>query len=171
MLTDFTLQEAVRLGIRVTARISLILFSIAFITSSLRFTLKNKFSFWMKNRRTVGLSFAFSHLIHGILFATLYTVDPELFYQVAKPTTIIFGGLGYVFILAMAMTSNNFSIQKLGIKRWRTLHTIGMYYLWFIFFASYAPRVAGNLYFLFLVVPMLAILVLKILVKTKRLAL
>lgn len=88
-MTDLSLQEAVRLGIRLTARISLILFSIAFITSSLRFILKNKFSFWMKKRRAVGLSFAFSHLLHGILFATLYTVDPELFYQVAQPTTII----------------------------------------------------------------------------------
>jgi len=170
-MMDLTLQEAVRLGIRLTARISLILFSIAFITSSLRFTLKNKFAFWMKKRRAVGLSFAFSHLLHGILFATLYTVDPELFFQVAQPTTIIFGGLGYVFILAMAMTSNDFSVQKLGIKRWRTLHSFGMYYLWFIFFASYAGRVAGNWYWMFLVGPMVGILVLKILVKTKRLAL
>lgn len=166
-----TLQEGVRLGIRVTARISLFLFSIAFITSSLRFTLKNKFAYWMKNRRAVGLSFAFSHLIHGILFATLYIVDPTLFYQVAQPTTIIFGGLGYVFLLAMTITSNDYSVQKLGIKRWRMLHSIGMYYLWFIFFASYAGRVAGNWYWLFLVGPMVGILVLKILVKTKRIAL
>lgn len=161
MMTELTLQEGVRLGIQVTARISMFLFFIAFMTSSLRFILKNKFSVWMKNRRAVGLSFAFSHLLHGILFATLYKVAPELFFQVAQPTTIIFGGLGYVFILAMAITSNDFSVRKLGIKRWRTLHSIGMYYLWFIFFASYAGRVAGNWYWLFLVVPMVGLLVLK----------
>ncbi len=170
-MTDLTLQEGVRLGIQVTARISMLLFLLAFMTSSLRFLLKNKFGFWMKNRRAVGLSFAFSHLCHGILFAMLYKIDPELFYQVAQPTTIIFGGLGYVFIFAMTMTSNDFSVQKLGIKRWRTLHTFGMYYLWFIFFASYAGRVAGNWYYMLLVGPMVALLLLKILVKTKRLAL
>lgn len=165
------LDEAVRLGIRLTARISLVLFSIAFITSSLRYTLKNKFAFWMKNRRAVGLSFAFSHLIHGILFATLYIVDPTLFLQVAQPTTIIFGGLGYVFILAMTLTSNNYSIQKLGIQRWRLLHSIGMYYLWFIFFASYAGRVVSDGYWWVIVGPMVAMLAIKILVKTKRIAL
>lgn len=69
----------------------------------------------------------------------------------------------------MTITSNDFSVQKLGIKRWRTLHTFGMYYLWFIFFASYAGRVVGNWYYMFLVGPMVGILALKILVKSKRL--
>lgn len=163
------LDEAVRLGIRLTARISLVLFLITFITSSTRQILKNQFAFLMKKRRAVGLSFAFSHLIHGILFATLYIIDPTLFFQVAQRTTIIFGGLGYVFIFVMAATSNDYSVQKLGIKRWRTIHSVGMYYLWFIFFASYAGRVVGNGYYMFLVGPLLGFLVLKILLKNKRL--
>ena len=170
-MDDITLQEFVRLGIRVTARISLILFLIVFIISVLKPFLKTKFSYWMKKRRAIGLTFAFSHLIHGIFFAMLYTVDPALFSQVAKPTTIIFGGLGYVFILAMTLTSNDYSIRTLGIKRWRTLHSFGMYYLWFIFFVSYIGRVPGDWNYLFLVVPMLGLLALKILIKTKRVSL
>jgi hypothetical protein len=50
----------------------------------------------------------------------------------------------------------------MGHRRWKLLHKTGMYYLWFIFAISYAPRalVESAWYWLF-VLPLLAALALR----------
>lgn len=41
----------------------------------------------------------------------------------------------------MVATSSDAAQRALGMKRWRRLHSSGAYYLWFIFFVTYAPEV------------------------------
>ncbi|PKP79839.1 MAG: hypothetical protein CVT79_17795 [Alphaproteobacteria bacterium HGW-Alphaproteobacteria-18] len=121
---------------RLTARISVFFFLAAFAASAL-------FRFWptrascllLANRRSVGLAFTLSHFIHlGVLIAyfTVSGEDPGL-------VRIVGGGLGYLFIGLMALTSNDLSVRRLG-KRWTWLHTAGGWYIWLIFLNSYLGR-------------------------------
>ena len=56
--------------------------------------------------------------------------------------TIVGGGLAYIFISLLALTSNDWSVKKLGPEVWRRLHLIGSYYIWAIFMNSYLGRIA-----------------------------
>lgn len=135
------LLSGLRSAIRFTAQSSLVLFAIVFIAISLQLFPKNQFTIWIrKNRRYLGLSFAVSHLIHGIAIFALYLKYPDIFQQTVSPLSKIFGGIGFFVIFVLAMTSSDYAIKKIGFQRWKTIHRFGVYYIWFIFLASYLPR-------------------------------
>ena len=50
-------------------------------------------------------------------------------------------GWSALAIAAMTATSFDRSAAWLGPRRWKRLHTTGVYYIWIIFFVSYVPRV------------------------------
>ena len=131
-------EETVRLVIRQTARISIVLFSAAFAASSLVRLWPATWSRWMmRHRRWLGLSFALSHAVHLAAIIRLGTVAPA--FEVDM-TTRIFGGMAYVFIALMAATSFDGAVRLLGTRNWQRLHEAGSYYIWFIFVQSYLPR-------------------------------
>jgi DMSO/TMAO reductase YedYZ heme-binding membrane subunit len=135
------LQSSLMLALRFTAQYSLILFSLAFIATSLQLFAKNEFSMWIrKNRRYLGLSFAASHFVHGLVILTLSLKYSDFFQQIASPVSIAFGSVGFFFIFILTLTSSDYAIKKIGFSQWRNIHRIGMYYIWFIFIASYLPR-------------------------------
>ena len=58
--------EALRWGLHATARISAMLFLLAFTASAAVTLFPNAFTRWqIANRRMLGLGFAFSHLVHA----------------------------------------------------------------------------------------------------------
>lgn len=136
--------EAAQAMTRLTARVSLVIFFFVFSASYLNRLMPSEWSVsLLKNRRGLGLLFAYSHTIHLlciIAFLWLAHKKPSL-------STIIVGGGGYLIIYAMALTSNDWSVKTIGIKYWKRLHIFGIYYLWFIFFLTYLTRLlasAGN---------------------------
>src|SRR5687768_16144882 len=133
-------EAGVRMVIRATARTSLVLFLGAFAASSLRRFVDAPFSAWLlRNRRYVGLSFAVSHALHLAAIAVVAARWPHPFMeQSAQPLTLVGGGLGYVFLALMVLTSNDVAVKTLGSKRWRMLHLVGSWLLWVIFLQSYA---------------------------------
>ena len=99
-------RDSILVAIRSTGRSSLILFSIAFTASSVYHFWKAPFSKWvLRNRRYIGVSFAASHFIHLGLIGTISVVFPEPFLSDQAPSQWTVGGLGYVFIALMAITS------------------------------------------------------------------
>jgi sulfoxide reductase heme-binding subunit YedZ len=131
-------EEGWRVVIRATARTSLVLFSAAYVASSLRTFWRNDTTKWLlRSRRYVGLSYAVSHTLHLGAIVALSRVAPDFRFE---PATVIGGGLAYVFLYLMALTSNDRAVAALGLDRWRRLHRIGMHYNWFIFFQSFAGR-------------------------------
>ena len=133
-------EDGVRMLIRATARSSLALFSLAFTASSLRRLVHAPATAWLlRNRRYLGLSFAVSHAIHLAGIVDLAVRWPEQFARTSA-TTVIGGGLGYVFVAAMAATSNDRAVAALGRRRWRLLHLAGSWLVWGIFASSYVPR-------------------------------
>jgi DMSO/TMAO reductase YedYZ heme-binding membrane subunit len=126
--------DGLRSAARLTADISLVLFGLAFSASSALRLRRNGVTVWLtQNRRSMGLSFAFSHLVHlGVVVAIAF-VNPAHFAAHTNIVTYVGGGLGYVLIAAMAATSFDRSAAWLGPKWWRRLHVFGSYYIWFIF--------------------------------------
>jgi DMSO/TMAO reductase YedYZ heme-binding membrane subunit len=130
-------EEGIRAVIRYTARTSLTLFTAAFVASSLRRLKPAPFTRWLlTNRRYLGVSFAVSHAMHLAAILTLARVSSAFVAEVDR-TTVIFGGLGFVFAGLLAATSFDRTAAWLGPRRWRVLHKTGVYYLWLIFFITY----------------------------------
>ncbi|MBX3027260.1 hypothetical protein KF840_20375 [bacterium] len=124
--------------VRTSAKTSLLFFLAAFVASSLRPLWRTPFTAWLlANRRYVGVSFATSHAIHLVGILMVVALSPDFS---RGATTLIFGGLGYVLLFAMAATSFDGAVAWLGRRRWQLLHRTGMYYLWLIFAISYLPR-------------------------------
>lgn len=134
-------EESVRIVVRWTAKIAVVLFASAFAASSLRVFWRNPTTrFLLANRRRLGLAFALSHSVHLMALVVLGVAFPSPFVDDLNAVTLVGGGLAYVFMFAMAATSNDAAVKKLGLPRWRTLHTIGSGYIWLIFAQSYTPR-------------------------------
>lgn len=133
-------EAGVRALVRVTARISLGLFLLAFAASSLRRLTPSPFTAWLlRNRRYLGVAFALSHFVHLAAIIFIARLWPHPFFErEGGVVTFVGGGLGYVFIAAMAATSFDRAVTWLGARKWKRLHTIGTYYVFIIFIFAQA---------------------------------
>jgi DMSO/TMAO reductase YedYZ heme-binding membrane subunit len=130
--------EAAQAMVRFTARISLFIFALVFSASSLHRLFGSDFTAaLLRNRRQFGVSFALSHTVHLLSIIIFFSLSGDQ----APKLTLIFGGLAYLLIYAMAFTSNDWSVRKLGAKNWQRLHKLGVFYIWFIFFITYLRRI------------------------------
>jgi hypothetical protein len=85
--------------------------------------------------------FAIAHGIHLLqLLSFVYLSGNELI-----PLRLAGGFLAYVLIFVMPYLQQRMEEHKLSEKRFFTLTLIYQYYVWFIFFMSYLPRVRGTL--------------------------
>lgn len=128
-------EDGMRALLRATARTSLALFLLAYLASSLRALVDRPFTRWLiRNRRYVGVSFAVSHLVHGIAIVGLSRATGAA----PEPGTLVAGGLAYGLLAAMAATSFDRSAAWLGPRAWNRLHRTGIHYLWFVFAFTFA---------------------------------
>jgi sulfoxide reductase heme-binding subunit YedZ len=136
-------EDGIRGVIRLTARTSLVLFLLAFTASAVHRLWPRPRTRWLlANRRYLGLSFAASHGLHLLAIVALAARYPDEFWGHTQTSTIVVGGIGYVFVALMAATSNDASVAWLGAQRWTLLHTVGAYWIWAIFLVSYLGRAA-----------------------------
>src|SRR5215813_14322972 len=104
---------------RLTARVSAIIFFFVFTASSWHRLSPGEWSAsLLKNRRRLGVTFAYSHTIHLCCFIAFFWLSG------GRPllSTVIIGGGAYVAMYAMALTSNDRAVKKLGAKNWKRLH-------------------------------------------------
>ena len=94
----------------------------------------------IKFRRTIGV-LAFTYVtFHLLVWAVLdvQTADRVIADIIKRPYVTI-GMAGFVMLVPLAMTSNNWSLRKLGPK-WRQLHKLtyvavilgGVHYIWLV---------------------------------------
>ncbi len=134
-------EEAVRILIRWSAKTSALLFSIAFGISAIQFLFKDKFTrILLKFRPHIGLSFGVSHTFHLAFLIWLQSAIHPVF-TLAKTSSLLGGGLAYVFMYAMMVTTFPYFKQKISPARWKMLHLLGGYWIWLIFFRSYFKQV------------------------------
>ncbi|MGB5949649.1 MAG: hypothetical protein WBG82_10030 [Parvibaculum sp.] len=126
---------------RYTARLSFLIFLAPFLASSLVYWFPSPMTRWMRaRRRHLGLSFALAHFVHLTALTGFSVVSGEM----PGMVTLFGGGGAYVLIALMALTSNDWSVRKLGTKAWGWLHWIGLYDIWLIFTFSYFGRVTKD---------------------------
>ncbi|WP_338828389.1 hypothetical protein [Bradyrhizobium sp. 27S5] len=145
--------EGVRMVIRFTARTSLLLFCLAFSAAALARLWPNAWTHWQRrNRRYLGVTFAASHAIHAVAIAAFAVLDPAGFAAATSVVSYVFGGIGYVVIIALTATSFDRTAAMLSPRAWLTLHLVGGYYLLLQFMVSFGKRIPEMpLYALFLV--------------------
>ena len=139
-------KETVSLLIRSTAKLSFILFMLAFVASSLHYYIKNSLTRWLlKNRRYLGVSFAISHYLHlAALILMTYHINFNVFEDRGLFRTA-FGAVAYAFITLMTITSFDRTRNLFGANNWKTIHTFGGYLLWVIFAKSYVLDLSSPL--------------------------
>ena len=134
-------NESLMLWARHTARISFAYFLLSFSASSLHYFFSNTLTKFVRHqRRYIGLSFALAHTIHLVALTSFFIVMEE------NPgiVTLIGGGLGYVLVYAMALTSNDNAVKKLGLKRWKQIHWFGANYIAVIFALTYVGKLLNG---------------------------
>ncbi len=151
-------EQGMRMTIRATARTSCILFLGAFVASALRRIWLTPFSTWLlKNRRYLGLSFAVSHTYHAIAWTGLWFVTSG-----AQPKFEPLAILGYLFLIAMTITSFERPAALLGKRAWKILHTAGMHFFWLAFTVEFSLRIPK---FMFIYLPLVTLLVLAMILR------
>lgn len=138
--------EGARRLVRVTARVSLVLFLLAFVASAWWRRWPGAVSAALRgHRRQVGLLFATSHACHAVGIACLAVwADPALWAELTPPVSRWIGGAGYVAIVLMALTSFDAAVRWLGRARWQALHRTGAHVIWLVFLLSCLKRVGAE---------------------------
>ncbi len=130
--------EDAKLAARWTSRVGAPIFLIAYLASTfLRLSKNGLTKTLMQYRRQWGLAFAWTHSVHLVAltyYLTIAGMPPDI-------ATILGGGLAYFMIYVMAITSNNWSMRKLG-KNWKRIHIFGIHYIWFVYLLTYSGRLS-----------------------------
>ncbi len=123
--------EAIRASLRLSGRISLLLFVPAFAASALAsMSAHPAIKKLRARRREVGVTFAANQAAHLVLIGWLLVVGT------GRPIPIfvyVLGGMGFALTFAMLATSFPGPAKALGAVRWRRLHWVGMHWLAGIF--------------------------------------
>jgi methionine sulfoxide reductase heme-binding subunit len=132
-------EFSLRIAIRSTARISVLLFICTFVATAARKFYPRQISNWLlKNRRYFGISFAISHGCHALAIIGLAIVSSNSVHADHS------GVLGYTFIGLMTLTSFDRPAKLLDYRLWKILHGVGSYYLWLAFVVAFSKRIPGN---------------------------
>ncbi|TGQ54299.1 hypothetical protein EN855_035235, partial [Mesorhizobium sp. M1C.F.Ca.ET.212.01.1.1] len=91
-------------------------------------------------------SFAFSHLLHAIAITSFGILNPA-FWPARPALANLPGTVGYLAILALAITSHRGLARRMGPTAWRRLHVTGMWIIAAVFTYSYFKRVPGNFWY------------------------
>ena len=133
-------ETATRYAIRWSAKMSFLLFCLAFSAAGIHYFVKNSRSYWLRmNRKYLGISFALIHLIHLAFLGILQNYFHPVFNKAAI-TSLLGGGIAYLFVVLMLLTSFPRFSKQLSPPAWAMLHTIGGYWIWTIFMTSYTRR-------------------------------
>lgn len=122
---------------RYSAHLAFAFLIVAFSASTLKRVSNNALStYLMRHRRQVGLGFATAHFAH-LTALSLYLTSLEGF-SVDASTAV--AGFGYVVLLALTLTSNDWSVKQMGPVAWRRLHTTGINILMLYFFVAFSAK-------------------------------
>jgi len=140
-----TVDEGWRLAARHTARLAFLVFLPVYVASAWHRLAPGPLSRWlMRNRRSLGLAFATAHTVHLAALVAFNAIAG----QRPDAATLVVGGGAYAMLFAMAATSSDAAVRRLGARRWKRLHAVGIHWLWFVFAFSSGGRVAeGRLAF------------------------
>jgi hypothetical protein len=146
-LADFHSARGTAPMILRSVRYALPLFLLAFTASSLVTLSPSRPTRWLlRNRRFIGLGFAFGMLWH------LSFVAYSIFSFGMFDSGLTFRGLvldltGLTFLFLISLTSFRWFARRLTLKNWRRLHKTGVYIIWFVATYIYLRHTEDALHF------------------------
>jgi DMSO/TMAO reductase YedYZ heme-binding membrane subunit len=133
-----------RAALRATARLSVVLFVLAFVASSQSRLGWPGGKLLLRYRKYLGNAFAASHLVHLATIFGLIASHTATFTAERSLGSLVPGMITYSLIAAMVITSFRGPARALGRRRWVILHKIGMYAIWAVFLVSNAQKLATD---------------------------
>lgn len=128
--------EGLQAVTRFSGRASLGIFSLIFLFQTHRYI---KLTSILSDK--YYLIFAIAHGIHLVQLLTfVYLSGNPLI-----PMRLAGGFVAYLIIFIMPYAQYRLELGKLSLKQFATLNLVFLYYVWFIFFMSYLPRVRGTM--------------------------
>lgn len=121
---------------RLSGRLSLFVFSIILV-----FLFSNQELLTRLLSKRYYLLFA---VVHGIHLVELL-IYVQLSHTQLIPYRLTGGFLAYVFIFVMPWLEHRFRVRRMPATRFAKVQHVYLYYIWFIFFMAYLPRVLGSL--------------------------
>ncbi len=139
MRADLSSAETVSSMIQLSVRCAVPWLYLAFVASSARVLFSGPLSLWLlRNRKIMGLCFAAAMGWQLLFIVWLVSVHRDYYIaEVYVLRDVIEGVLGYLFLMAMTLTSFRFGRKHLKPKQWKLLHKSGMYFLWAYAFSVY----------------------------------
>lgn len=127
--------DTISYAIRLTSKVSLVLFTLIFIASPLHNIWPSTFSRWLKlNRRQFGIGFGITLLVSHIgLMLWMYGIDSQRIFDRIKITDIYGGGFGLIILFIMVVTSFKRFSSAISSRVWKKTHTLGLYVIFIIF--------------------------------------
>ena len=77
----------------------------------------------VRHRRMMGVSCFVYALLHLTIYLLDYSTLTEMLENFTRPF-IVSGALAFIILLAMAITSTNWAVKKMGFKKWKSLHRL-----------------------------------------------
>ena len=126
---------------RYSAHLAFVFLLLAFSASTLKAVVNNAQTRGLvRYRRQLGLGFATAHTFH--LVALILFLSNLEGYSVDASVAV--AGFGYVVTALLALTSNDYSVRRLGPAKWKQLHAIGISILILYFFVAFSGRLLTN---------------------------
>lgn len=126
---------------RYSAHLAFVFLLLAFSASTLKAFANNAQTRGLvRYRRQLGLGFATAHTFH--LVALILFLSNLEGYSVDASVAV--AGFGYVVTALLAITSNDYSIKRLGPAKWKQLHSVGISILMLYFFVAFSGRLLTN---------------------------
>ena len=126
---------------RYSAHLAFAFLLLAFSASTLKAVVNNAQTRGLvRYRRQLGLGFATAHTFH--LVALILFLSNLEGYSVDASVAV--AGFGYVVTALLALTSNDYSVRRLGPAKWKQLHTVGISILMLYFFVAFSGRLLTN---------------------------
>ena len=92
----------------------------------------------LRNRKYIGLLFATAMAWQGLFILMMSTLFRDYYYdEIFYFRDELEGSSGYLFLVAMVITSFRFGRKRLSPEQWRLLHLSGIYFLWAYPFSVY----------------------------------
>jgi DMSO/TMAO reductase YedYZ heme-binding membrane subunit len=107
--------------------------------SSLQTLFPGPIPMWLlRNRKYIGLCFAVAMAWQGLFIFTMSVFFRDYYYEdIYFLRDELEGSVGYIFLVAMVVTSFQFTRKHLTSKQWKLIHKSGLYFLWAYPFSVY----------------------------------
>ncbi len=107
--------------------------------SSLQVLFPGPIPAWLlRNRKYLGLCFAVAMAWQGVFIFTMSMFFRDYYYEdIYFLRDELEGSVGYIFLVAMVLTSFRFARKHLTSRQWKLIHKSGLYFLWAYPFSVY----------------------------------